>query len=386
MTRTRDSRISTARRYSACRISSRLVCSWSRAVSRSRRSCSSASSVARRSRLPCASSTADSAARSSSTTAPSWLVRTPSFSLAAAISASSAAIRVSIVALRSSTSCPAAEAAKPRARTSPKTTGSRHCMLTRFARGSDVPPALGRALQAACSARAPAGRPRPHGEAARPALCSPRRRWFPSCGRTRAPSEPRVPGRASRAAPGAVVPARRARPGYRTPAPAPGETAARPRRRRRPRGAPRAARQASRRRRDADIARTLDEAALLARVRPEGDERAEQEDQAGDPDEVDERLDEDAEVHRSVRIGLLGYHEQVLAGERVAPDANLVRDLLLDRVRVLPRLEGAEIVVASRNAQRRADLGRIRGETLVERLVLQPVVADRHRLPACQPR
>ena len=54
------------------------------------------------------------------------------------------------------------------------------------------------------------------------------------------------------------------------------------------------------------------EASLLARVRPQRDDRAEQEDEPGEPDQVHERVDERLEVDRAVRVHLLGDQEQVL--------------------------------------------------------------------------
>ena len=58
-------------------------------------------------------------------------------------------------------------------------------------------------------------------------------------------------------------------------------------------------RQRSTRRGQADRGSARDEPPLLARVRPERDQRAEQEDEPGEPDQVHERLDEDLEVDRS---------------------------------------------------------------------------------------
>ena len=66
-------------------------------------------------------------------------------------------------------------------------------------------------------------------------------------------------------------------------------------------------------------------------------DRAEQEDEPGEPDQVDERVDDRLEVDRPVRVHLLGDQEQVLAGQPVGADRDLVRDLLLDRVVVLAR-------------------------------------------------
>ena len=78
-------------------------------------------------------------------------------------------------------------------------------------------------------------------------------------------------------------------------------------------------------------------------------------------------------------------HEQVLAGDEVAADADLVGDLLLGRVRVLARLDGAEVVAAALDVEHRPDLGRIRRLALLERPVRQPVVADGERLAAGEP-
>ena len=80
------------------------------------------------------------------------------------------------------------------------------------------------------------------------------------------------------------------------------------------------------------------EAPLLARVRPDRHDRAEEEDEPGEPDQVDERVDDRLEVDRAVRVHLLGDQEQILAGQPVRADRDLVRDLLLDRVAVLARV------------------------------------------------
>ena len=108
----------------------------------------------------------------------------------------------------------------------------------------------------------------------------------------------RAPGRAPRAARGGAARPRRARRGRPTRARAPGGTGSATATTQ-PTASSAASTSAKRQRvaGSADLARALDEPPLLARVRPERDQRAEQEDEPRDPDEVDERLHEDAEVH-----------------------------------------------------------------------------------------
>jgi hypothetical protein len=118
------------------------------------------------------------------------------------------------------------------------------------------------------------------------------------------------------------------------------------------------------------------EPTLLTRVRPQRDQRSEHEDEPREPDQVDERLHEDAEEDRAVVVDLLGDHEQILARERIGADPDLIRDLLLDAVGVLPRLDRAERVAAAADVEHRADLRRVRAVPLGQVAVRQPVVTD----------
>src|SRR4029077_14246854 len=88
----------------------------------------------------------------------------------------------------------------------------------------------------------------------------------------------------------------------------------------------------SRSSRDRPGLRLPGKAALLARVRPEGDHGAEQEEKAGEPDQVDERFDQHLEVNRAVLFELVSDHEQVLRAEPVVLDRHLVRGLLIGEI------------------------------------------------------
>ena len=104
----------------------------------------------------------------------------------------------------------------------------------------------------------------------------------------------------------------------------------------------------------------------------------------GEPDQVHERLDEDAEVDGAVVVDLLRDHEQVLAGRGSRADADLGRDLRIgagDLVRVLARLERAEILAVAAHEQVRAHLGGVRRVALRQRCVGDLVAGDRERLP-----
>ena len=82
---------------------------------------------------------------------------------------------------------------------------------------------------------------------------------------------------------------------------------------------------------------------------------------------------------------LLGDHEQILAGEAVGADPDLVRDLLLDAVRVLPGRDRPEVVAAASDVEQGADLGRVRAVALGELVIGERIVADaRATLPACE--
>ena len=105
--------------------------------------------------------------------------------------------------------------------------------------------------------------------------------------------------------------------------------------------------------RKSDLTRTCHEPPLLTPIRPERDERSEEEYQPRKPDEVDERLDEDAKVDASIRIDLLGDHEEILTRQLVTPYSDLVRHLLLDCVGVFSGLERPQVVTAAADAQRR---------------------------------
>src|SRR5436190_304150 len=129
-----------------------------------------------------------------------------------------------------------------------------------------------------------------------------------------------------------------------------------------------------------DVVRAGNEPALLAGVRPERDHRAEDEHEPGEPDQVHERLHEDAEVHGSVRIDLIGDDEEVLHAQPVGPDPDLVRDLLLHGVGVLARLQGAEVAAVAAYVEPRSHLHRVRTLLLRELSVAERVVADPHRL------
>ena len=71
---------------------------------------------------------------------------------------------------------------------------------------------------------------------------------------------------------------------------------------------------------DAHLPRSLDEPPLLARIRPHCDERAKEKDEACDPDQVHQGLDEHAEVHGAIRVDLLRDDEQIFPRQRIATD------------------------------------------------------------------
>ena len=58
-------------------------------------------------------------------------------------------------------------------------------------------------------------------------------------------------------------------------------------------------------------------------------------------------------------LGLGGDDEQILTGKQIGADSDLARNLLLRCVRVLSRLNGAEVLPATLDAHDRADLGRV---------------------------
>src|SRR6266550_8704812 len=66
---------------------------------------------------------------------------------------------------------------------------------------------------------------------------------------------------------------------------------------------------------------------LLARVRPERDHGAEQEDEAGEPDQIDERLHEYLQVDGAdgllLELELVADHEQILRAQPVMLDRDL---------------------------------------------------------------
>src|SRR6266540_6675367 len=86
----------------------------------------------------------------------------------------------------------------------------------------------------------------------------------------------------------------------------------------------------------------------------------------------------------AVGIDLVRDHKQVLAGEVVAPNPDLVGDLLLSTVIVLSGRERAQRVAPAPNVEQSPRLRRVRGLALHERAVLEPVVADRQRLPGTE--
>ncbi len=125
------------------------------------------------------------------------------------------------------------------------------------------------------------------------------------------------------------------------------------------------------------------QATLLTRIRPERDHGTEQEDEAREPDQVDERLDEDTEVDRPVVVHLLRDHEQVLAGQVVRPDSDLRRDLGVgagDRVGVLARLQRPEGPTVPAHQQMRPYLGGMRRVALGQALERDRVARHREGL------
>ena len=123
-------------------------------------------------------------------------------------------------------------------------------------------------------------------------------------------------------------------------------------------------------------------APLLTRVRPERDQRAQHEHDPREPDEVDERLDEHAEDDGAVVAHLLGDDEEILAGEEVGADPDLVRHLLLDAVRILARRDRSQIVAPASDVEDGTDLRRVRAVALPELSVGQRVAADGERVAA----
>src|SRR5262249_514097 len=101
---------------------------------------------------------------------------------------------------------------------------------------------------------------------------------------------------------------------------------------------------------------------LFACVRPERDERPADEDEAREPDEVDQRLLQGLEIEAPVRVDLVGDQEQVSSVQEVMPDRDLVRALVLGEVLVLPRLEAAEVAVAAIDVDACADRAVVRLE------------------------
>src|SRR5262245_23509322 len=122
------------------------------------------------------------------------------------------------------------------------------------------------------------------------------------------------------------------------------------------------------------------EAPLLPLVRPHRDQRAQQEHQAGEPDQVDERVDERLDHDRAVAVELLADQEQVLGPQPVGADADLVRDLLLDWVAVLAGEVGAEASAVAGDGQASADLHAVRLPPRLRAEVAEIVAADAHRL------
>ena len=126
----------------------------------------------------------------------------------------------------------------------------------------------------------------------------------------------------------------------------------------------------------------LGEPALLDRVGPHRDDGAADEDEPGEPDQVHERLHEHLEVERpaGLRRHLVGDREEVAEGARVVVDRHLVRDLLLDRVVVLARMERRDVGAAAGHVDGRAD-GRARSALLRrEPPVGERVAGHLHRL------
>src|SRR5207247_4955430 len=116
------------------------------------------------------------------------------------------------------------------------------------------------------------------------------------------------------------------------------------------RAPPRGRAQPSRARRHSRLAVALDEPPLLARVRPERDQRPEEKDDAGEPDQVDERLDEHLEVDGAVRVDLVGDPERILRARPVRADPDLPRARLLGELAVAARAEAAQVLAAAGRA------------------------------------
>src|SRR5438105_829036 len=124
------------------------------------------------------------------------------------------------------------------------------------------------------------------------------------------------------------------------------------------------------------------EAPLLARVGPERDQGAEQEDSTGEPDQVDERLHEHLEVHgAALRVDLVRDHVDVLERQQAVPDRDLVRARALGGVVVLAGGDRAEIVTAAGEPEVRPQLARVRALPLRRALERERVARYLHRLP-----
>src|SRR5919198_4056918 len=166
-----------------------------------------------------------------------------------------------------------------------------------------------------------------------------------------------------------------------TPAPAHAGTGAQRERRRRRRELPRArAPPPSRAHQDAGLAVALGEAPLLARVWPQRDCGAEQEHDAGEPDQVDERLHEHLEVDRAARVDLVGDHEEILGARPVGADSDLARRGLLGEVPVAPGAEDTEPLSAARDVEDRAQLYRVCAAVLRETAVGEVIAPYAHGL------
>ena len=125
--------------------------------------------------------------------------------------------------------------------------------------------------------------------------------------------------------------------------------------------------------------RTRDEPPLLARVGPQRDERAEQEDEAGEPDQVHERLDEDAKVDApsgSICSAMTKRSSPVSQSVRIPTSFETCCSIVYA---FFPACD-VPSCFAPRDVERRADLGRVRRRALLERPVRQRVAADRERL------
>ena len=86
------------------------------------------------------------------------------------------------------------------------------------------------------------------------------------------------------------------------------------------------------------------------------------------------------EIQAAVGIHLVGDQEQVAAGKEVMADRNLVRDLILGEVLVLPGLEPAEVLVAAVDVDARSNRAVIRIDRLVP-TEHEAIAGEGHRLP-----